>query len=362
MDVKRSRSPRAPADDDRKRAGGWRGSGGVRPEMVLVGFLLTLPLLFLVFGGRWGSSSFPSSSATTSSPSPPVVSKPVARHVDAGGDRRATPQGQSKLPSCPLHSVAFWPVNFGDRVARTVARRWPEAGHAWELGILAFRASILRRGLAYECRESLFVRMQFSAPFCSSWRKANWRFVGSGCSSASDSRNVIVDPFVVLAMVRWQYGHWRITPRIDQKITWIQRKHYGPGSCRQSGFVLGSLICSATSWTSDSFWARVGNSDPTCCVQQQHCNSEFVDMYRGDPVFLFVVSATQRVRRRDAITPVHDASLPGSCPASSHITVPSKGFCANARFFFFFCCSSLVVGPTFCLSGPWLLGDHTILK
>lgn len=94
MDVKRSRSPRAPAEDDRKRAGGWRGSGGVRPEMVLVGFLLTLPLLFLVFGGRWGSSSFPSSS---SSSSPPVVSKPaVGRNVDAG-DRGATPQGQSKL-------------------------------------------------------------------------------------------------------------------------------------------------------------------------------------------------------------------------------------------------------------------------
>ena len=105
MDVKRSRSPRAPAEDDKKRAGGWRGSG-VRPEMVLVGFLLTLPLLFLVFGGRWGSSSFPSSSSSSSATSsPPVVSKPVARHVDAG-DRGATPQGQSKLlASCPLHSV-----------------------------------------------------------------------------------------------------------------------------------------------------------------------------------------------------------------------------------------------------------------
>ena len=108
MDVKWSRSPRAPAEDDKKRAGGWRSSG-VRPEMVLVGFLLTLPLLFLVFGGRWGSSSFPSSSSSSSSSatsSPPVVSKPaVGRHVDAG-DRGATPQGQSKLPaSCPLHSV-----------------------------------------------------------------------------------------------------------------------------------------------------------------------------------------------------------------------------------------------------------------
>lgn len=104
MDVKRSRSPRAPPDDDRKRAagGGWRGSGGVRPEMVLVGFLLTLPLLFLVFGGRWGSSSFPSSSSSSSSSatsSPPVVPKPTARRVDGGGgDRGATPrQGQKPV-------------------------------------------------------------------------------------------------------------------------------------------------------------------------------------------------------------------------------------------------------------------------
>jgi xyloglucan fucosyltransferase len=72
--------------------------------MVLVGFLLTLPLLFLVFGGRWGSTSFPASSPATSSP--PVVSKPVARHVDAGG-RGTTPQGQSKLP------VLCTPLRFG---------------------------------------------------------------------------------------------------------------------------------------------------------------------------------------------------------------------------------------------------------
>jgi len=92
MDVKRSRSPRAPADgeDDKKRAG-WRG-GGVRPEMVLVGFLLTLPLLFLVFGGRWGSGSFPSSSPSTAT---------VAARNVAGGGRGATPQSKSKLP-CPL--------------------------------------------------------------------------------------------------------------------------------------------------------------------------------------------------------------------------------------------------------------------
>jgi xyloglucan fucosyltransferase len=106
MDVKRTRSPRAPpggGDDDKtKRGAGWRGASGVRPEMVLVGFLLTLPLLFLVFGGRWGSggsSSFPSSSSSSSS-TPPVVS----RHV-AAGERGATPQSQSKLPSPLLRTV-----------------------------------------------------------------------------------------------------------------------------------------------------------------------------------------------------------------------------------------------------------------
>ncbi|KAJ1254851.1 hypothetical protein BS78_K317700 [Paspalum vaginatum] len=101
MDVKRSRSPRAPAgaDDDKRRAAGWRGSG-VRPEMVLVGFLLTLPLLFLVFGGRWGSSSsssFPSSSASDTSA--------VARHV-AAGDRGATPQRQKKTEPVPGRNVS----------------------------------------------------------------------------------------------------------------------------------------------------------------------------------------------------------------------------------------------------------------
>ena len=99
MDVKRSRSPRAPAEgeDDKKRAG-WRGGGGVRPEMVLVGFLLTLPLLFLVFGGRWGSGSFPSSSPSTATV--------AARNVAAGG-RGATPQSKSKLP-CPV--LCYYPV------------------------------------------------------------------------------------------------------------------------------------------------------------------------------------------------------------------------------------------------------------
>uniref|UniRef100_A0A0E0K5J8 Fucosyltransferase n=1 Tax=Oryza punctata TaxID=4537 RepID=A0A0E0K5J8_ORYPU len=62
MDVKRGRSPRAPgvdADEDKKRAAEWRGA--VRPHMVLVGFLITLPVLVFVFGGRWGS--FPTTSA-----------------------------------------------------------------------------------------------------------------------------------------------------------------------------------------------------------------------------------------------------------------------------------------------------------
>lgn len=98
MDVKRLRSPRAPAgaDDDKRRPAGWRGSG-VRPEMVLLGFLLTLPLLFLVFGGRWGSTSFPSSSSRpASTSSSAVASKPVDRHVAAAGERGATPQSRKK--------------------------------------------------------------------------------------------------------------------------------------------------------------------------------------------------------------------------------------------------------------------------
>ncbi|KAL6635182.1 hypothetical protein ACP70R_027853 [Stipagrostis hirtigluma subsp. patula] len=88
MDVKRARSPRAPADgEEDKRRPGWRGSG-VRPEMVLVGFLITLPLLVFVFGGRWGSSSFPSS--------PPSGPKTVGRHVAAGA-AGATPKSQKTV-------------------------------------------------------------------------------------------------------------------------------------------------------------------------------------------------------------------------------------------------------------------------
>lgn len=74
MDVKRARSPRAPgvdADDDKKRAAKWRGA--VRPHMVLVGFLITLPVLVFVFGGRWGSFQ------TTSAPNV------GGRHVVPGG-------------------------------------------------------------------------------------------------------------------------------------------------------------------------------------------------------------------------------------------------------------------------------------
>ncbi|TVU28623.1 hypothetical protein EJB05_20147 [Eragrostis curvula] len=86
MDMKRARSPRAPVDaEEDKRRPGWRSSG-VRPELVLVGFLLTLPLLVFVFGGRWGSSSFPSSSAG---------SNPVDRHDVATDAGSATPQSTS---------------------------------------------------------------------------------------------------------------------------------------------------------------------------------------------------------------------------------------------------------------------------
>lgn len=70
MDVKWARSPRSSADgdDDKRKAARW--GGAVRPSMVLLGFLITLPLLALVFGGRAGGS-FPS----TSSPSNPEVAQ-----------------------------------------------------------------------------------------------------------------------------------------------------------------------------------------------------------------------------------------------------------------------------------------------
>jgi xyloglucan fucosyltransferase len=106
MDVKRARSPRAPAhgDDDKKRAAGWRGSG-VRPELVLVGFLLTLPVLFFVFGGRWGSSSFPSSAS--------AGTKPVGRHVDGGS--AAPPQSKPTTLLC-TRSASSRPSNAERRV------------------------------------------------------------------------------------------------------------------------------------------------------------------------------------------------------------------------------------------------------
>ncbi|XP_062220389.1 probable fucosyltransferase 8 [Phragmites australis] len=95
MDVRRARSPRAPAEEDKKRAV-WRGSG-VRPEMVLVGFLITLALLVFVFGGRWGSSSLPSSSSGP---------KPVDPHVAAGATpqsrKTVTPKNVSASTTTPL--------------------------------------------------------------------------------------------------------------------------------------------------------------------------------------------------------------------------------------------------------------------
>ncbi|KAL6911538.1 hypothetical protein ACP4OV_000343 [Aristida adscensionis] len=106
MDVKRARSPRAPAADgeEDKRRAGWRGAGagagsGVRPEMVLLGFLITLSLLVFVFGGRWGSSSFPSTSSSSSSSG----TKPaVVGHAAAGAGASATDTPpQSQKPATP---------------------------------------------------------------------------------------------------------------------------------------------------------------------------------------------------------------------------------------------------------------------
>jgi xyloglucan fucosyltransferase len=96
MDVKWARSPRALADgdDDKRRAPRW--GGAVRPSMVLLGFLITLPLLALVFGGRWGGS-FPSTSPSSSSSSS-TIPEVTVHHVVAGADAGTAPP-QSKLLS-----------------------------------------------------------------------------------------------------------------------------------------------------------------------------------------------------------------------------------------------------------------------
>jgi hypothetical protein len=111
MDVKRARSPHG--EDDKKRAG-WRGSS-VRPELVLVAFLLTLPLLVFVFGGRWGSSS-----------SSPSGNKPVdRRHVDGS----ATPQSKPTFSALALFQLVNCPPG----------KSRPVVGDT----ILVFRAPIL---------------------------------------------------------------------------------------------------------------------------------------------------------------------------------------------------------------------------
>jgi xyloglucan fucosyltransferase len=95
MDVKWARSPRALADgdDDKRRAPRW--GGAVRPSMVLLGFLITLPLLALVFGGRWGGS-FPSTSPSSASSS--TIPEVTVHHVVAGAGSGTAPP-QSKLLS-----------------------------------------------------------------------------------------------------------------------------------------------------------------------------------------------------------------------------------------------------------------------
>uniref|UniRef100_A0A0D9YYK4 Fucosyltransferase n=1 Tax=Oryza glumipatula TaxID=40148 RepID=A0A0D9YYK4_9ORYZ len=98
MDVKRARSPRAPgvdADDDKKRAAEWRGA--VRPHMVLVGFLITLPVLVFVFGGRWGSFQ------TTSAPNV------GGRHVVPGGVTTTQKNEAPKNVSVPATATKSLP-------------------------------------------------------------------------------------------------------------------------------------------------------------------------------------------------------------------------------------------------------------
>uniref|UniRef100_A0ACD5Z4U1 Uncharacterized protein n=1 Tax=Avena sativa TaxID=4498 RepID=A0ACD5Z4U1_AVESA len=104
MDVKRARSPRSSADgdDDKRRAPRW--GGAVRPSMVLLGFLITLPLLALVFGGRWGGSIPSTSSPSSSSSSIPEV---TGRHVVAGAGsetpkKSATPPKNVSAPAAKL--------------------------------------------------------------------------------------------------------------------------------------------------------------------------------------------------------------------------------------------------------------------
>ncbi|XP_073010866.1 galactoside 2-alpha-L-fucosyltransferase-like [Typha latifolia] len=77
MEVKRVRSPRGPSLDreelleviameEHKKKAAWRGAA--RPEILLIGFLMALPLILFLFGGRWPSFTLSDNSSQTPHP------------------------------------------------------------------------------------------------------------------------------------------------------------------------------------------------------------------------------------------------------------------------------------------------------
>jgi hypothetical protein len=176
----------------------------------------------------------------------------------------------------------------------------------------------------------------FSAPFfCSSWRKSELAFCQEAARCSLAQRPILEDVVARSLLRSWYLLRFAVAPwplaehtaGINQ-ITWIVLGTMELSPCRQSGFVIGSLICCFMHERAIHFGtgSEFRSGLLACCVQQ-HCSSELVAMlmlYRSDPVCCVSGSAS--------IALAHDASLSGSCPASisSLITVPSKGFCVNA--------------------------------